>query len=149
MAERTKSARAVEPDLRVADRDPYGLRFIAVLFVVTALLFGSFLRVASVGDMVTGPSAAMASGPVWEGWVEPPAYTGRPSLYLNDIPAGPLRVPAGSKVTLRVYGDDGGLSLIEDVSGRGEQATALADGLQQFDIVYSGTLALAGDGDGG
>ena len=145
MAERTKSARAVEPDLRIADRDPYGLRFIAVLFFVTALLFGSFLRVASVGDMVTGPSAAMASGPIWEGWVEPPAYTGRPSLYLNDIPAGPLRVPAGSKVTLRVYGDDGGLSLIEDVSGRGEQATALADGQQQFEITYSGTLALDGE----
>ena len=145
MAERTKSARAVEPDLRIADRDPYGLRFIAVLFFVTALLFGSFLRVASVGDMVTGPSAAMASGPVWEGWVEPPAYTGRASLYLNDIPAGPLRVPAGSKVTLRVYGDDGGLSLIEDVSSRGEQATALADGQQQFEITYSGTLALDGE----
>ena len=145
MAERTKSARAVEPDLRIADRDPYGLRFIAVLFFVTALLFGSFLRVASVGDMVTGPSAAMASGPIWEGWVEPPAYTGRPSLYLNDIPAGPLRVPAGSKVTLRVYGDDGGLSLIEDVSGRGEQAIALADGQQQFEITYSGTLALDGE----
>ena len=145
MAERTKSARAVEPDLRIADRDPYGLRFIAVLFFVTALLFGSFLRVASVGDMVTGPSAAMASGPVWEGWVEPPAYTGRASLYLNDIPAGPLRVPAGSKVTLRVYGDDGGLSLIEDVSGRGEQAIALADGQQQFEITYSGTLALDGE----
>lgn len=145
MAERTKSARAVEPDLRIADRDPYGLRFIAVLFFVTALLFGSFLRVASVGDMVTGPSAAMASGPIWEGWVEPPAYTGRPSLYLNDIPAGPLRVPAGSKVTLRVYGDDGGLRLIEDVSGRGEQATALADGQQQFEITYSGTLALDGE----
>ena len=145
MAERTKSARAVEPDLRIADRDPYGLRFIAVLFFVTALLFGSFLRVASVGDMVTGPSAAMASGPIWEGWVEPPAYTGRPSLYLNDIPAGPLRVPAGSKVTLRVYGADGGLSLIEDVSGRGEQAIALADGQQQFEITYSGTLALDGE----
>jgi uncharacterized protein (TIGR02302 family) len=145
MADRTKSARAVEPDLRVADRDPYGLRFIAVLFFVTALLFGSFLRVASVGDIVTGPSAAVASGPIWEGWVEPPAYTGRPSLYLNDIPEGPLRVPAGSKVTLRVYGKDGGLSLIEDVSGRGEEATPLADGQQQFDIVYSGTLALDGE----
>ncbi|WP_322890693.1 MULTISPECIES: TIGR02302 family protein [unclassified Yoonia] len=145
MAERTKSARAVEPDLRIADRDPYGLRFIAVLFFVTALLFGSFLRVASVGDIVTGPSAAMASGPIWEGWVEPPAYTGRPSLYLNDIPEGPLRVPEGSRVTLRVYGDNGRISLIEDVSGRGEEVTPLSDGQQQFDIVYSGTFALDGE----
>jgi len=144
MAERTKLARAVEPDLRVADRDPYGIRFVAVLFFVTALLFGSFLRVATVGDIVTGPSAAMASGPVWEGWVEPPAYTGRPSLYLNDIPAGPLRVPVGSKVTLRVYGETGGLSLTENISGSEQEGTRLGDGQEQFEIVYSGNLVLDG-----
>jgi len=34
------TARAVEPDLRIADRDPYGLRFIALLFFVTAVFFG-------------------------------------------------------------------------------------------------------------
>ena len=144
MAERTKSARAVEPDLRIADRDPYGLRFIAVLFFVTALLFGSVLRVTSVGDIVTGPSPALASGPVWEGWVEPPAYTGRPTLYLNDIRSGPLRVPAGSMLTLRVYGDLGGISLNENVSGRPDDLPPLAEGQQQFEIVYSGTLALEG-----
>ncbi|MBR2657788.1 MAG: TIGR02302 family protein [Loktanella sp.] len=144
MAERTKLARAVEPDLRVADRDPYGIRFVAVLFFVTALLFGSFLRVATVGDIVTGPSAAMASGPVWEGWVEPPAYTGRPSLYLNDIPAGPLRVPVGSKVTLRVYGETGGLSLTENISGSEQEGTRLGDGQEQFEVVYSGNLVLDG-----
>jgi uncharacterized protein (TIGR02302 family) len=145
MAARTQSARAVEPDLRIADRDPYGLRFIAVLFFVTALLFGSFLRVASVGDIVTGSSAAVASGPVWEGWIEPPAYTGRPSIYLNDIPAGPLQVPAGSRLTLRVYGDTGGIALIEDVSGGDAVTTRLGDGQQQFEILYSGTLVLDGE----
>ncbi len=70
MAERTKEARVVEPDLRVSDRDPYGLRFIALLFFVAALMFGSFFRVASVGDMVTGGDQTLATGPVWEGWVE-------------------------------------------------------------------------------
>ena len=144
MAERTKSARAVEPDLRVADRDPYGLRFIAVLFFVTALLFGSVLRVASVGDIVSGPSAALASGPVWEGWVEPPAYTGRPTLYLNDIPAGALRVPVGSTVTIRFYGEVGALRLSESVSGATDAASDVIDGQQQVEIAQSGTLTIDG-----
>lgn len=146
MAERTKSARAVEPDLRIADRDPYGLRFMAVLFFVVALLFGSFMRVASVGDIVTGPSAALASGPVWEGWVEPPAYTGRPTLYLNDIPAGALRVPVGSNVTIRFYGEVGALRLSESVSGEAETSSEPVEGQQQFEIVRSGTLTIDGPG---
>jgi len=36
MEARTKDAKPVEPDLRVADRDPYGLRYMAVLFFVVA-----------------------------------------------------------------------------------------------------------------
>ena len=51
MTERTRDARAIEPDLRVSDKDPYGLRFVALLFFVAALLFGSFLRVGSVGEI--------------------------------------------------------------------------------------------------
>jgi uncharacterized protein (TIGR02302 family) len=144
MQARSHDARAVEPDLRVSDRDPYGLRFIAVLFFVTGLFFGSFLRVASVGDIVTGPSAAMASGPVWEGWVEPPAYTGRPSLYLNDIPAGPLRVPVGSRITLRVYGESGVMSLTETLSTDRVENERITDNQYQFEVVYSGNLILDG-----
>ncbi|WP_322894383.1 MULTISPECIES: TIGR02302 family protein [unclassified Yoonia] len=143
MAARSKSARAVEPDLRIADRDPYGLRFIAVLFFVAALLFGSVLRVTSVGDIVAGPSAALASGPVWEGWVEPPAYTGRPTLYLNDIPAGALQVPVGSNVTIRFYGEVGALRLTQSVS---DAAAEPVDGQQQVTIDRSGTLAIDGPG---
>jgi len=60
MAERTKDAKRVEPDLRVSDRDPYGLRFIALLFFVCALLFGSLLRVNSVGDLTAGNQQADA-----------------------------------------------------------------------------------------
>ena len=116
MAERTKDARPVEPDLRVSDRDPYGLRFIALLFFVAALMFGSLFRVASVGEIVTGGEQTLATGLVWEGWIEPPNYTGKPSIYLNDIPAGPLRVPEGSQVTLRLYGEFGALTVAETVS---------------------------------
>ena len=145
MAERTKEARAIEPDLRISDRDPYGLRFIALLFFVTALLFGSLWRVGSVGDIVTGGEQILATGPVWEGWVEPPAYTGKPSIYLNDIPAGPLRVPAGSSVTLRLYGEVGALTVAETVSGRVGEVGAASDAQQQFEITQSGVLTVGGE----
>ena len=145
MAERTKEARPVEPDLRVSDRDPYGLRFIALLFFVAALMFGSLFRVTSVGEIVTGSEQTLAAGPVWEGWIEPPAYTGKPSIYLNDVPAGPLRVPEGSEVTLRLYGEVGALTVAETVSGRVGEVGSASDAQQQFEITQSGTLTIGGE----
>jgi hypothetical protein len=145
MAERTKKARPVEPDLRVSDRDPYGLRFIALLFFVAALMFGSLFRVASVGEIVTGGEQTLATGPVWEGWIEPPNYTGKPSIYLNDIPAGPLRVPEGSQVTLRLYGEVGALTVAETISGRIGEVGSASDAQQEFNILQSGTLTIGGE----
>ena len=147
MAERSRAARAVEPDLRVSRADPYGLRYIALLFFAAALLFGSLLRVGSVADMAPTSGQSLATGPVWEGWVEPPAYTGRPALYLADVAPGRLRVPEGSQVTLRLYGEVGALTVDETVSGRaGEDVGAASDLEQVFDITQSGRLAVLGDG---
>ena len=145
MAERTRDARAVEPDLRVSDRDPYGLRFIALLLFVAALLFGSLLRVTSVGEIVVGGEQTLAMGPVWEGWIEPPGYTGKPSIYLNDVPAGALRVPEGSQITLRLYGEAGALTVAETVSGRTGELGAASEAQQQFEITQSGDLSVEGD----
>ena len=147
MAERTKEARPVEPDLRISDRDPYGLRFVALLFFVAALMFGSLFRVTSVGEIVTGSEQTLATGPVWEGWVEPPAYTGKPSIYLNDVPAGPLRVPEGSQVTLRLYGEVGALTVAETVSGRVGEVGSASEAQQEFDVMQSGTLTISGGTD--
>ena len=145
MEERTKQAQRVEPDLRIADRDPYGVRFVALLFFVTALLFGSILRVSSVAEIATNGTQNLATGPVWEGWVEPPAYTGKPSIYLNDVPAGPLRVPDGSTVTLRLYGELGALTVSETISGRTGEITPASEPQQSFEITQSGDLAVIGE----
>ena len=51
MAERAAEAEPVAADLRVAARDPYALRYMAVLAFAVALLFGSILRVGSVTEM--------------------------------------------------------------------------------------------------
>jgi uncharacterized protein (TIGR02302 family) len=62
-----------------------------------------------------GPGAASASGPSWEGWVEPPIYTGLPSLYLNDIVAEAFETPRGSRISLRFYGNPEDITVTSDL----------------------------------
>jgi len=145
MAERVQQARAVKPDLRLSSRDRYGLRYVAVTGLAVALIFGALGRVATVGESLSAPGAALAGGPAWEGWVEPPAYTGKPGLYLNDITEARLRVPQGSRVTLRLYGQPGALAVQETVSDAplpaGEDEMT-----RRFDVAQSGTLEVTGPG---
>ncbi|QDC11017.1 TIGR02302 family protein [Oceanicola sp. D3] len=162
MAERIESARAVQPDLRLSDRDPYALRYVALGALVTALLFGSLWRITSLDDAAgAGPGAALAAGPSWEGWIEPPAYTGKPSLYLNDIEQAEFTVPEGSEVTIRLYGEVGALDVRETVSGMApaapaeeasadeaipEATPAADDGVRSFAINGSGEIEIGGSG---
>jgi len=146
MADRARQAKAPSPDLRIARFDPYALRYVAVLAFVMALIFGSILRVASVGEVINGPGTGLAGGPAWEGWIEPPPYTGKPSLYLADLTDDTLSVPAGSHLTLRLYGQVGALTVAETVSGRTGVVAGAADATQDFDIMQSGTLEISGPG---
>ena len=145
MEQKTYGAKAVDPDLRVSDKDPYGIRYIAVLFMVVALLFGSIWRVGSVAG-AGGTGDLLATGPVWEGWIEPPAYTGKPTLYLADLVANRVQVPVGSYITIRLYGDVGDLSVSETVSGRTEDLGAATDQQQGFEVTQAGELSIDGDG---
>lgn len=141
---RSHAAKAVEPDLKVSDRDPFGLRFVALLFFVVAMLFGSLWRVGSVADHGLGGDT-IATGPVWEAWIAPPTYTGKPALYLNDIPEGLVMVPAGSKVTLRLYGEVGALTVAETISERTQDLGAASEAQQSFVATTTGRLAIEGE----
>ena len=145
MADRAAQAKAIEPDLKLSRRDPFGLRYVALLGLVVALLFGSIWRVGSVGQTAPGTGAALASGPAWEGWVEPPSYTGLPSLYLNDIDTR-ITAPEGSRITIRLYGEVGALSVSETVSQRTEDLGAATDANQTFDVLQDGELSIDGPG---
>ena len=145
MAEAAARARAPAPDLNVASADPYALRYVAGLFLAVALLFGSIWQVASVKDLGTGGPAAL-SGPAWEGWAEPPAYTRLPVLYLNDQPEGALKLPEGSRVTLRFYGEVGALTLSETVSGSAAGQPPAPEGAMAFDVTRNGGFAIEGSG---
>ena len=144
MARAAAQARAVSPDLRLSKRDPFGLRYIALTGLVMALMFGSLWRVASVAGIGPNPAQALANGPSWEGWVQPPPYTGKPTLYLNDIDRVTFEVPTGSRVQLRFYGEVGALSLAETVSGRSAEEQDAVAASHEFDVTQSGELRIDG-----
>ena len=146
MSTRLKDARMVEPDLKVSAKDPFALRYVALVAFVLALIFGSIFHVSSVADLTPGEGQNLAAGPTWEGWVEPPSYTGRPSLYLNDIDRDSFDAPVGSQITLRLYGEIGALIVEETVSGRTGEVLSASDPAQTFTITQQGELTLSGPG---
>ncbi|EEW24802.1 TIGR02302 family protein [Rhodobacter ferrooxidans] len=149
MAARAAQAQPVSPDLRLSSRDPFALRYVALTALVMALAFGSLWRVASVtGLSPAGDAAAMAAGPSWEAWAKPPAHTGKPALYLNDITAEALALPQGSWVQVRLYGEAGALSLLETVSGN-SAVTKPADPAAPLDFTVQQSGSIAIDGAGG
>ncbi len=159
MAARLEGVRPPGPDLRLARFDRFGLRYIALLFFMIGILSGGLGRVADVGDLAAAGNGngALAAGPGWEGWAEPPAYTNRPSLYLNDLEGEELALPMGTRITLRFYGGDKAIRLNETVSapataatGGGEEAgraAAPAPGTAVFEVARSGEIEIPG-GDG-
>lgn len=146
MAARLDDAKAAKADLNLASRDPYALRYVAILAFAVALIFGSVFRVATVTEIASGNGQALATGPSWEGWVEPPLYTGQPSLYLNDIDRAAFEAPAGSRVTVRFYGEVGALTLHETVSERTENVPPASDPVQSFDVMADGVIRIEGTG---
>ncbi|MCR8827390.1 TIGR02302 family protein [Pseudosulfitobacter koreensis] len=145
MAQRASGARAVPGNLQVARHDPFALRYVALTAFVVALLFGSIWRVGSVAEMTPG-GGGLATGPVWEGWAESPRYTGRPTIYLNDIPEGSLKLPAGSLITLRLYGEVGALTVAETVSGRVGDVPPASGAAHDFTVTQSGNISVSGPG---
>ncbi len=148
MAAQAGQARAVPPQLDMAPRDPFAMRYVALLLLAVAVLFGSLLRVGSVTEMAPGGSQAVAGGgPSWEGWIEPPAYTGQPTLYLADQRGDSIEVPQGSRIALRLYGTLGALTVEQDLAAAvGAEVADPAAPAQDLTVTRSGRLEIVGQG---
>lgn len=147
MRVRANQARVVEPDLRISDLDPLGLRYVAATGAVIALLFSSgTLPRGGALDLENGDPAALSLGPVFEGWIEPPSYTGLPTLYLNEIPThSPVDLPEGSRFSMRLYGDNDALRIEETLSGATSQLSETDDASQRaldFEMTTSGRVVI-------
>ncbi|MFN4101269.1 MAG: DUF4175 domain-containing protein [Pararhodobacter sp.] len=140
MQKEAAKARPVAPSPDLARRDPYALRLVALTAAAVALLFAVPGQQGPLGGMPGAAGAAI--GPSWEGWIMPPAYTGRPGLYLNEINRETFEVPQGSRVVLRFYGPPGALSLEQSLDD-GVRADDTGQALE-FDARRSGRLQIDG-----
>src|SRR5690606_10239325 len=110
IAARLNRLRADLPRPRVPDRDPWALRAVAALVFVAALSFSPAPQGRSIADAFRQRPTAEAVPPRIDAWVTPPAYTGKPPIFLPadaNQGAGAFIVPQGSDVTLRVTGGAG------------------------------------------
>ncbi|MCF6304673.1 MAG: DUF4175 domain-containing protein [Rhodobacteraceae bacterium] len=111
-------ARTSPPEPQLAGRDPTGLRLMAIIVAIVAISFAPKPDLNTIIAAATGESA-IPSGPSFaiEAWATPPAYTGKPALYLTEIALNSeIKLPVGSEITLRFYGD-ASFALTENISG--------------------------------
>jgi len=110
MAARLGGLSSDMPRTGVPERDPWGLRAVAVLLLVTAFAFSSGPFGGSVTDGFRPTPGAPPVPPRLDAWVTPPAYTGRAPIFLTadaNRDTALFEAPQGSDVTLRVTGGTG------------------------------------------
>ncbi|RUZ65710.1 TIGR02302 family protein [Mesorhizobium sp. M7A.F.Ca.CA.002.06.1.1] len=98
------------PRTRVPERDPWALRAVAALLLVTAFAFSFGPTGGRISDGFNAHGARDIVPPRIDAWVTPPSYTGKPPIFLTAdanqaIPT--FTVPEGSDVSLRVTGGSG------------------------------------------
>lgn len=105
--------RAGMPAPGLARRDPLALRFLVVLVAVVTFIGANGDRLDRIGDAFDWKTPALAAVPPrLDAWVTPPAYTGRPPIFLTAAggAAGDeagnsdhsVSVPIGSTLVVRV-----------------------------------------------
>ncbi|WP_256751768.1 TIGR02302 family protein [Mesorhizobium sp. Mes31] len=98
------------PRTRVPERDPWGLRAVAALLLVTAFAFSFGPTGGRLSDGFNAHGAHDVVPPRIDAWVTPPAYTGKPPIFLTadaNQMTPTFTVPDGSDVSLRVTGGSG------------------------------------------
>ncbi|CAN7705472.1 TIGR02302 family protein [Mesorhizobium caraganae] len=141
MADKLGDLGADLPRTRVPERDPWGLRAVAALLLVTAFAFSFGPSGGRLSDGFRAHAARDIVPPRIDAWVTPPAYTGKPPIFLTTPvidnnakqAAATFTVPQGSDVSLRVTGGSGEETLsFADKSGNaraidptGPQAAAI------------------------
>ncbi len=110
-AHQARLARAVEslkvgpPAPRMAERDPFALRFgVAMMAFAAAVIAGPELygRLAAAFDWRGDDAALAAAVSRVDAWIDPPAYSGRPPVVIDTGAGPPRRMEAIEDSTLVV-----------------------------------------------
>ena len=135
----------IKPDLNLMQKDPFGLRFSALMVFFLSVLCGSIWNLGTVINPQGSKTLTEMVGPQWEGWITPPAYSALPTLYLHDLrKKSKLSLLKGSKIEARMYGAEGTYFLSETVSARAKDFRPSSQSQQMFEVQQTGELKILG-----
>jgi uncharacterized protein (TIGR02302 family) len=134
--------RAGLPAPRLAARDPLALRFLVALLFVVGFVVAGDEHGERLAEAFRGGEPPAVTVARIDAWVTPPAYTGRPPIFLTGDAAKPVgteySVPTGSIVTVRTGGAHdldvtettpaGETPIVPTISTAGTAAATAADG---------------------
>lgn len=112
----------------VSRHDPWGLRSLPALLLVTAFAFSHSNSAGSIADAFRQqqPAARHDPGLRIDAWVTPPAYTGKAPVFLtnrNPSDSQIIRVPQFSTLTIRISGGKEKETVALTPAGNGEMET--------------------------
>lgn len=133
------------PEPRLAARDPFALRFLLLLLLAVALIAAGG-NLGGVADAFRGPGAnALPASVRVDAWASPPAYTGRPTLFLTgELGAEPgeaFTVPAGTELVIRVAGENTSDVRVTRTGADGETEPLESTPSENGPLAYHHTLA--------
>jgi len=109
MAQNLKHLHIGAPHPDIPSRDVHGLRFVIFLLCAVSFAFSFGVNGGRLSDAFFFGIPFSADRLRIDAWVTPPAYTGKPPLYLtrqDDGESAPFLVPQGSIVTIRLTGSN-------------------------------------------
>ena len=155
LARLVRTLRVGLPSPGLARLDIWGLRAALGLLLVVAVAAGwrdaddRLLR--AVTPSFAG--AAPVGPPTVDAWINPPAYTGLPPLYLRkaadsaaSADQAPLSIPTGSKLLVQVHGGDGPPVLRLDAAETAFQSIDSSNHRLETDLTGGTRLGIAQDG---
>ena len=133
------------PNAQLTRHDPYALRAASVLLLAAALVVaGPRAGMRLAGSLAPGlPLSLAGPAPVIQAWIQPPAYTGLPPIFLPAA-GGTVTVPTGSRLTVSITGAGSrpavsvaGTTLPVELLGQGSYQSAAT-------LSHEGTLRIDG-----
>ncbi len=133
------------PNAQLTRHDPYALRAASVLLLAAALVVaGPRAGARLAGSLAPGlPLSLAGPAPVIQAWIQPPAYTGLPPVFLPAT-GGTVTVPTGSRLTVSITG--AGSRPAVSVAGATLPVELLGQGSYQSATTLSHAGALRIDG---
>ena len=130
MATELKNLSGGVPNTRTERLDPFGLRALLALLLVTAFAYSYGPGGGRLADAFSPAPGEQVAAARIDAWVTPPNYTGRAPIFLTDAPSangqapGAIDVPEGSVLSVRLSdGSDAAMTYTPQV-GSGKTAAA-------------------------